>query len=382
MADNVPPSRPAGAQPWGAGVLQPSSQPHDGLLPMGGVGGKASAAAGGGGILSLFAAAVDKENSQKEAGGEEELPDGSAAVISALQRAKASRATELHDFQANRVPAKSALRKSLAGGWGGGGGGAGGGGGGGPNEDMAKLMEKFGTLEGQMQQFSTQTQARRDSLTCRSERYQPDAGPAAAAQAGAPPQESHGQQQQQPCSARAAPLDAAVVAASQDDDGATPPGAKEYIVRLPAGAAASKFMQSAAEVFEEAGVRKLVMDGLYKQLKRTKDGATEKSRIQELAGEPSWLHGGWGAAGSGERGRGLAAPHVREPVWLESRLLVRARARGVCVHARARANLCVSCVPWHTHHWQRYIRSPCMCRGGGSKGRTDASDALHACVSH
>ena len=68
---------------------------------------------------------------------------------------------------------------------------------------------------------------------------------------------------------------------SQDDEAAA---SKEYIVQMPAAAASSKVVKTALEMYEEAGLKQLVMDGLHKQLQRTKDGATEKSRIQELAG--------------------------------------------------------------------------------------------------
>ncbi len=41
----------------------------------------------------------------------------------------------------------------------------------------------------------------------------------------------------------------------------------------------------AAEVYEDPELVKLCDDGLNRQLQRTKDGATEQSRIQELAGK-------------------------------------------------------------------------------------------------
>lgn len=47
----------------------------------------------------------------------------------------------------------------------------------------------------------------------------------------------------------------------------------------------SKARDNAADVFEDAELVKLCEEGLNKQLQRTKDGATEQSRIQELAGD-------------------------------------------------------------------------------------------------
>jgi hypothetical protein len=43
-------------------------------------------------------------------------------------------------------------------------------------------------------------------------------------------------------------------------------------------------IKHATEVFEDPELVALCDDGLNKQLQRTKDGATEASRIQELAG--------------------------------------------------------------------------------------------------
>lgn len=175
-----------------------------------------------------------------------------------------------------------------------------------------KLQSKFSSLEGEMLNFSTQTQARRESLTrvgapgALQQSTGPSAAPAPLGLAGsvatrgtaaadtlaAPWQMScraagGAEQQHLPSSAQptsSAPPDSG---SSQDDDGCTGSliCSKERFVTIPPGAAAtSKIAKAAVETFEEPGLQKLVDEGLHKQLQRTKDGATEKSRIHELAG--------------------------------------------------------------------------------------------------
>ncbi|PNW85905.1 hypothetical protein CHLRE_03g200600v5 [Chlamydomonas reinhardtii] len=174
-----------------------------------------------------------------------------------------------------------------------------------------KLQSKFSSLEGEMLNFSTQTQARRESLTrvgapgALQQSTGPSAAPAPLGLAGsvatrgtaaadtlaAPWQMScraagGAEQQHLPSSAQptsSAPPDSG---SSQDDDGCTGSliCSKERFVTIPPGAAAtSKIAKAAVETFEEPGLQKLVDEGLHKQLQRTKDGATEKSRIHELA---------------------------------------------------------------------------------------------------
>lgn len=46
----------------------------------------------------------------------------------------------------------------------------------------------------------------------------------------------------------------------------------------------SRAWKAAVDVFQDPELTALCEDGLSKQLQRTKDGATEQSRIQELAG--------------------------------------------------------------------------------------------------
>lgn len=81
-------------------------------------------------------------------------------------------------------------------------------------------------------------------------------------------------------------------AAAADIDGAVARDEKEVAVQLPAGHMASRVGQAAAELINDAVFLKLADEALNAQLQRTKDGATDKSRIQELAGESSlisWL---------------------------------------------------------------------------------------------
>ncbi|KAG2444103.1 hypothetical protein HYH02_009045 [Chlamydomonas schloesseri] len=161
-----------------------------------------------------------------------------------------------------------------------------------------------------MLNFSTQTQARRESLT-RTGAPGPLPQPTAPAPTGlagsaslrstatadtlvAPWLVSHrvqpasgGPEQHQPPSS-SQPTTSALPdsGGSQDDDGCTGSliSSKERFVTIPPGAAAtSKIAKAAVETFEEPGLQKLVEEGLHKQLQRTKDGATEKSRIHELA---------------------------------------------------------------------------------------------------
>ncbi|KAG2436806.1 hypothetical protein HXX76_006329 [Chlamydomonas incerta] len=178
-----------------------------------------------------------------------------------------------------------------------------------------KLQSKFSSLEGEMLNFSTQTQVRRESLTrvgapgALSQPTGPSAAPpppvglagsvslrgtAAANTLAAPwlashrtqPTDGNAEQQQPPSLAQ--PTNSALPdsGGSQDDDGCTGSliSSKERFVTIPPGAAAtSKIAKAAIDTFEEPGLQKLVDEGLHKQLQRTKDGATEKSRIHELA---------------------------------------------------------------------------------------------------
>ena len=44
-------------------------------------------------------------------------------------------------------------------------------------------------------------------------------------------------------------------------------------------------------LFDDPGFAELYNRGMKAQLQRTKDGATDKSRIAELAGQKAFLHG-------------------------------------------------------------------------------------------
>eukprot|EP00798_Chlamydomonas_sp_ICE-L_P013863 gene13863-19786_t len=58
----------------------------------------------------------------------------------------------------------------------------------------------------------------------------------------------------------------------------------DSLFQFPAAVPGSKAWKAANEVFEDVELEKLCDDGLHKRLQRTRDGATEASRIQELAG--------------------------------------------------------------------------------------------------
>ncbi|PNH05811.1 Kinesin-2 [Tetrabaena socialis] len=176
------------------------------------------------------------------------------------------------EYVASKLPAKSSLRKA---------------------DDP--LWSKFSSLQDELLNFSTQTQARRDSLTERAGSLNPVLLPLpllAAAQrptdpSAAPPWASV--HRTLPESKQQSTL-GADAASSQEDDGCTTnlgshtSGSKEKLIIIPAGAtASSKIAKAAVEAFDEPGLQKLWHEGLHKQLQRTKDGATDKSRIHELA---------------------------------------------------------------------------------------------------
>lgn len=71
-----------------------------------------------------------------------------------------------------------------------------------------------------------------------------------------------------------------------DDGGLGPPTCIKGLVKLPVGTMAStKVVQAAQETYEDEAFKQLCTEGLNKRLQRTKDGATAKSRIHELAGD-------------------------------------------------------------------------------------------------
>jgi hypothetical protein len=201
------------------------------------------------------------------------------------------------------------------------------------------LNAKFSSLEADMQGFSSQTQARRESLDRPLRLLAAAPQPSAAASmrnlaSGAPPPWAPGARAAAPV-----PPPTLETSGSQDDDAAVTGslneasglagGAREALVRIPGGPLAAcraakvrrrdpnlaarhdsdlapsphalslpqaprssdvpllsllPSAQAAVEAFEEPGLVKLVVEGLHKQLQRTKDGATEASRIKELAG--------------------------------------------------------------------------------------------------
>lgn len=66
-----------------------------------------------------------------------------------------------------------------------------------------------------------------------------------------------------------------------------PAGDKEKIFSLPDSAASSRAGKCALELFEEEELQKMCRQGLHAQLTRTNAGATDATRIQELAGGPA-----------------------------------------------------------------------------------------------
>ncbi|GIL47931.1 hypothetical protein Vafri_4549 [Volvox africanus] len=69
-----------------------------------------------------------------------------------------------------------------------------------------------------------------------------------------------------------------------DDRSIGPPVSKEGLIKMPAGNLANtKAAKAAHDAFEEPAFLQSCTEGLTWQLQRTKDGATDKSRIQELA---------------------------------------------------------------------------------------------------
>lgn len=89
-------------------------------------------------------------------------------------------------------------------------------------------------------------------------------------------------------SASAASVTANLCDTAAEMDGAGARGEKEVAVQLPAGHMSSRAGQAAAELINDSVFLKLADEALNAQLQRTRDGATDRSRIQELAG-------GWGS---------------------------------------------------------------------------------------
>ncbi|KAG2494752.1 hypothetical protein HYH03_006997 [Edaphochlamys debaryana] len=190
------------------------------------------------------------------------------------------------EYVKDRQPARGILRKADDGSW-------------------EKLQSKFSSLEGELLTFSSQTQSRRDSLTARGSAQGPllpaqassqHPLPTAASQPSAPswlpppravpPLPPALPPQPEPLPTTSA-LYNADTSGSQDDDGCTGglgQHSKDSFITIPAGAVGnSKVAKAAADTFEDPSFQKMVAEGLHKQLQRTKDGATDKSRIQELA---------------------------------------------------------------------------------------------------
>ncbi len=128
---------------------------------------------------------------------------------------------------------------------------------------------------------------------------------------------------------------------SQDDDACTAAlgatigsSSREHIVSLPAGApSSSKAVKLASEIFEDQGLKKLVSEVLHKQLQRTKDGATDKSRIHELAGVTS-LPTCEPGLGRSPNAPGCSRPGIpvrlRHPVHLDAAGLLDAKPCRAC----------------------------------------------------
>ena len=146
-------------------------------------------------------------------------------------------------------------------------------------EDMAKLSATFDTLQEQFQLLPAPT--RRESMHGEESRallaFRQGTHLVGSTSTVAPTQSAAAVLQQHA---------AASNNSSRDQDfllGSSSAGEEKVLV-LPTGHASLRVGKCAAEVFEEAELQKLCDEGLTKQLQRTKDGATEKSRIQELAG--------------------------------------------------------------------------------------------------
>ncbi|MEW5317199.1 MAG: hypothetical protein WDW38_008521 [Sanguina aurantia] len=84
-------------------------------------------------------------------------------------------------------------------------------------------------------------------------------------------------------SASAASVTASLCDTAAEMDGAGARGEKEVAVQLPVGHMSSRAGQAAAELINDSVFLKLADEALNAQLQRTRDGATDKSRIQELA---------------------------------------------------------------------------------------------------
>ncbi|GFR53274.1 hypothetical protein Agub_g16063, partial [Astrephomene gubernaculifera] len=182
-------------------------------------------------------------------------------------------------FVKDRQPARSILRKP---------------------EDVASLealQDKMTTLAGDLQTFKSQPQtSRRDSLNGRAGLLAP------AANAPTPPrypealaaslQPAHRAPYQLPHNRHEAQPTQQLISAfpdtssNHDDDGGLgchSEGPADDVISIPAGAiGTSKAAKTAAETFD-LGIKQIMNEVLTRQLKRTKHGATEQSRIGELA---------------------------------------------------------------------------------------------------
>ncbi|GIL75026.1 hypothetical protein Vretimale_2510 [Volvox reticuliferus] len=177
---------------------------------------------------------------------------------------------------------------------------------------LQTLQSKFSILQDDVISFNANKSSRRDSLSGRGGIPVPSQppsqqatvpAPAGAASAGLRSAESNATQARPTETAEAPwrplqigaepalPQQHKSVAPAQDPSGSRdddrslgPPASKEGLIRMPAGNLANtKAAKAAQEAFEEPAFLQSCTEGLTWQLQRTKDGATDKSRIQELA---------------------------------------------------------------------------------------------------
>lgn len=218
--------------------------------------------------------------------------------LSAMGKENAA-AVQLSRYIKDRVPARSALRKSLAPG---------------AEDGMKSLLSNFNALQETMAHFNQDSSRRRESLTGKEgatgiEKDNPPvaqkastlaSNPAANASAPAPT----GLQHRPPLNRPPLPLPPAPARAMQcetsqdqgmdlDDSqqGTDAASSTHTMVCIPAAIASTKHGKAAIDLFLDPLLTKALHDILNRRLQRTKDGATDKTRIQELAGKLKQANG-------------------------------------------------------------------------------------------
>lgn len=232
-----------------------------------------------------YAQSIDAEPTDAELA---QLTDASA-----LQGKENAGGFQLSRYVKGRVPARSALRKSLAPG---------------ADEGMQSLLSNFNALQESVAQFNQESQRRQDSIAgreagkhnaaCMRQPCPSNTAQAPACTAGTAGLQAHSVTAAAAgSSAPPAPMPRAAAAAaaceaSQDqamdlDDSQQGPevaSQTQPLVTIPAALASSKHGKAASDLFLDPLLTKALYDILNRRLQRTKDGATDKTRIQELAG--------------------------------------------------------------------------------------------------